>query len=254
LLLFSLQTTLTCRLFFLRAEDWDLAKPLRTCSLLVERDDDKSCFVKLLNKADNNALFAQCIITLDSSERKVSQFVETVVDSSRYFVLRIVSSSRAANIGVGFRERDDASNFRLALQDFEQSVQRSQQADKLHEQYEENEATTRSTAVVGQSATTSIQGAMSKLTLKEGEKIHVNLGGNSTTTTSSISKTTKKTAAGGAGVPLLKKPPAPPTAASPRDSTASSVTTGSEVDSACAVGSLTSEEDWNDDEAYEEGK
>tara|TARA_B110000208_G_scaffold173559_1_gene217459 strand:+ start:90 stop:926 length:837 start_codon:yes stop_codon:yes gene_type:complete len=44
-------------------------------------------------------------------------FVEPVVDSGRYFALRIVNAGRFAFIGIGFAERGHALSFKIALQE-----------------------------------------------------------------------------------------------------------------------------------------
>lgn len=62
----------------------------------------------------------------------IISFVDGVVDSSRYYVLRLKdrASSRSVLIGIGFRERDTAFDFRNALNDFVRYIDRMSTADK----------------------------------------------------------------------------------------------------------------------------
>ncbi|KAG8463148.1 hypothetical protein KFE25_011145 [Diacronema lutheri] len=70
--------------------------------------------VILLESAETNQLYAQC--PLDNDKPEVS--VEPVTDSSRYFVIRVDDGrGRHAFLGLGFRERADAFDFNVALQD-----------------------------------------------------------------------------------------------------------------------------------------
>lgn len=186
-----------------RAEDWDLAKPLQTCKLVMERLDN-TCLVKFFAEKMNAngigssvALFAQSNITV-SETQKLEYYLESVVDSSRYFAVKIedLKTNRTAHIGVGFRERDDASNFRMALQDYERSMQREIQAEAMHHKYKDDEQ-------VGDKVIDEMP-QISRLTLKEGEKIHLNIRGHAKSETSK--KKTTASSNGGA-VPLLKKPP-----------------------------------------------
>lgn len=248
--------------YFNSAEDWDLATPLQTCSLVVERRND-SLNISLLSKkpkdggpkgATENALFALCLVDLDTPSRKVEHFIEAVVDSSRYFVVRISDqkTGRHANIGVGFRERDDASNFRMALQEYERSLQRERTAEAMHMAYEEG-----SSASSSEEQRSSPLPEMSNLTLKEGEKIHIDLKGKSTKVKDA--KPAAEKSSGGGSLPLLKKPPpspAVPTAAQPQMKAVGGIIlseaisdVGSTVGSEGAVASLTDDEEWNDFES-----
>jgi hypothetical protein len=51
------------------------------------------------NSATENVLFALCIVDLDSPKKKVEHFVDSVVDLSRYFVVRI-SDEKMGNMAI----------------------------------------------------------------------------------------------------------------------------------------------------------
>lgn len=194
-----------------RAEDWNLAKPLETCSLVVMRRDD-ACLLRLLSEkpkkdgppgATEPHLFCECRIRLDDATKKMEHWVEAVVDSSRYSVIRISDerTGREAHIGMGFRERSDAVNFRMSLQEYENALRRERKAEAMHDAYERShpdgggegsdggsgsgDGAGGSGAPPGGDSLTppssaggpSTLPAVGKLTLKEGEKIHVNLKG-----------------------------------------------------------------------------
>jgi adaptin ear-binding coat-associated protein 1/2 len=172
-----------------------LASPLKTCTLTVERHDDLLIlFLKSLQPkpggppgATEPVLFAQA--NMDLTKYQLSHFCDPVVDSSRYFCIRIedAAANRTAHIGLGFRERDDASNFRLALQDYERSLERERVAETLHAKYEEEDVSAK---------------LESQLTLKEGEKLHIQIKGRPVK-----EKEAKPKSAGGARPVLLRKPP-----------------------------------------------
>uniref|UniRef100_A0A1A8FVS1 Adaptin ear-binding coat-associated protein 1 n=1 Tax=Nothobranchius korthausae TaxID=1143690 RepID=A0A1A8FVS1_9TELE len=95
----------------IRAADWKLDTPDWTGRMRVTARG-KVAYVKLEDKISGE-LFAQAPV-----EEYPGIAVETVSDSSRYFVLRIQDdNSRSAFIGIGFGDRGDAFDFNVALQD-----------------------------------------------------------------------------------------------------------------------------------------
>ena len=64
-----------------------------------------------LEDRNNGQLFAESPIT-----EYPTKDIESVNDSSRYFVLRIQNQGRSAFIGVGFADRGDSFDFNVALQ------------------------------------------------------------------------------------------------------------------------------------------
>lgn len=73
----------------------------------------KHCYIQLLNR--ENELFVACQVDPKNFER----CIERAKDSSRYFVLTLVSPTGAKGyIGMGFVERNDAFDFWAALLDF----------------------------------------------------------------------------------------------------------------------------------------
>ncbi|XP_018079763.1 uncharacterized protein LOC379480 isoform X1 [Xenopus laevis] len=94
-----------------RASDWKLEQPDWTGRMRLTSKGNVA-FIKLEDKVSGE-LFAQA---------PVDQFpglaVETVTDSSRYFVIRIQDGNgRNAFIGIGFSDRGDAFDFNVTLQD-----------------------------------------------------------------------------------------------------------------------------------------
>ena len=79
-----------------RAESWDLEKPLFIGFLRVYQND-KQLFVRIYKFAsaykkdpndDDLVLFAECPIEIKPKEA-ITSYIDNVVDSSRYFVLKI---------------------------------------------------------------------------------------------------------------------------------------------------------------------
>jgi hypothetical protein len=116
------------------AEDWDVNKWLAevTCRFLTRTDDSATI---RLEDAATGELFAACPIPASSAaSHHLAAVIEPVVDSSRYFVLRVAdeASGRHAFLGLGFRSRDAASDFKMALADHERAVGRSAEAARRH--------------------------------------------------------------------------------------------------------------------------
>merc|ERR550532_993720 len=99
--------------------------------------------------ASSGALFAQCAIPGGEYDK----YVEKVIDSSRYFVLKITNGARHAFIGLGWEDRNDAFDFNVTLNDFKSTF-----VDKVDVPPPD-------------------LGPAKDLSLKEGQKITVNLKG-----------------------------------------------------------------------------
>ena len=103
-----------------RAADWNLEQPVWQGRLRVKGEGLTKLFVQLEDPASSR-VFATCRVDPD----KMSETLEPVLDSSRYYVLRIEdeATQRHAFIGMGFHERDQSFEFKAALQDFQRRVQ-----------------------------------------------------------------------------------------------------------------------------------
>jgi hypothetical protein len=229
-----------------RAEDWNLAKPLATCSLHVTRRDNTLCINIMADRpkpgapagATEGYVFAQSEIKIDvsaSPSQKLEYWVDPVTDSSRYFAVRIKDSKtgREAFIGVGFRERSDATNFRMCLDDYIDSLKREEKAEQLRRRFEESLTTKDGVDNEAVDEDDNMPSPPpSKLSLKEGEKLHINI-----TTTN---RRTPKVKQGTGLLGGLKKPPPPPNASPASESSTS------DQGSACNNVTSESDVDWGD--------
>jgi adaptin ear-binding coat-associated protein 1/2 len=71
-------------------------------------------------------LFALCTIDLVSKPNPIEHYVEAVLDSTRYFVIRVTDekAGREALIGLGFRDREEAGDFRASLAKYANEVKK----------------------------------------------------------------------------------------------------------------------------------
>ncbi|XP_040058929.2 adaptin ear-binding coat-associated protein 2 [Gasterosteus aculeatus] len=94
-----------------RAADWKLDEPAWSGRMKITAKG-KLAYIKLEDK-NTGELFAQAPV-----EQYPGCVVESVTDSSRYFVIRIEDGNgRHAFIGLGFADRGDSFDFNVALQD-----------------------------------------------------------------------------------------------------------------------------------------
>eukprot|EP00429_Kryptoperidinium_foliaceum_P062711 CAMPEP_0176081156 /NCGR_PEP_ID=MMETSP0120_2-20121206/40596_1 /TAXON_ID=160619 /ORGANISM="Kryptoperidinium foliaceum, Strain CCMP 1326" /LENGTH=374 /DNA_ID=CAMNT_0017414925 /DNA_START=97 /DNA_END=1221 /DNA_ORIENTATION=+ len=133
-----------------KADDWKKCIWRGRCQVAGK---GSNLAIKLLDASSGN-LFAQCMIPNGEHDK----YVERVVDSSRYFVLKITNGARHAFIGLGFEDRNDAFDFNCTLSDFKSTwVDRGGQVP-------EGEAPPPAEPA-------------KDLSLKEGQKITINIGG-----------------------------------------------------------------------------
>ncbi|KAG2452351.1 hypothetical protein HYH02_003374 [Chlamydomonas schloesseri] len=92
-----------------------------------------------LSDQESAELFAECPLPDDGTP--LTTAVEPVVDSSRYFVLRVVDkeTSKHAFIGLGFRERTDASGFTTGLDEYRKYLLRKKEAEAMKAEHEAQE-------------------------------------------------------------------------------------------------------------------
>ena len=123
-----------------RAEEWGLADPLFTGHLRIFQADTVLRIVlfayrdptSLMTADENLVLFGECPIEVKPAE-DITAYVDSVIDSSRYFVIRLKDpkSTRTTNIGIGFRERDVAFDFKNCLNEYVRYIDRMAKADEM---------------------------------------------------------------------------------------------------------------------------
>ncbi|KAK2192822.1 hypothetical protein NP493_22g06036 [Ridgeia piscesae] len=176
-----------------RASEWTLDKPDWTGRIRVVAKGD-ALIIKLEDR-NSGELFAKCPV-----DAYPGTAIEQVLDSSRYFVIRIQEDSgRSAFIGIGFSDRGDSFDLLVTMQDHFRGLQRQELQEKEEKQY----------------ATT----PKLDLSLKEGQTMKLNIA------TKSLQSKPRPKHTQGSGVGLLPPPPRlQPPAEAPVSATQAAVT------------------------------
>ncbi|KAE9398146.1 adaptin ear-binding coat-associated protein 1 NECAP-1 [Gymnopus androsaceus JB14] len=177
-----------------RAGEWgDLAEPLWRGRLrILEKNSGVSI---LFEDSTTGELFAKA----DYDPAKPC--VEAVLDSSRYFVVRIEDNGKKAYIGMGFIERTDSFDFNVALQDYTKRWRASQNPTEASEG--------------GDKPSPHLPvGPKKDFSLKEGQTFSIAIPGKKSATETSTgldllgtSSVSSSSGSSGGGIPLLPPPP-----------------------------------------------
>ncbi|KAJ8638884.1 hypothetical protein MRB53_015578 [Persea americana] len=116
-----------------RADEWDVNKWAWEGALKVVSKEEE-CIIKLEDKTTGE-LYARAFLRNGEPHP-----VEPVIDSSRYFVLRVEENIggrlRHAFIGIGFRERTQAYDFQAALHDHMKYLNKKKTAEEMEQHYQ----------------------------------------------------------------------------------------------------------------------
>lgn len=119
-----------------RAETWNVGTWLAEVSVKFVKKmvgSEDLAYIQLQDPASGD-MWAECPVSVP-----LHTCVERVIDSSRYFVIRVVDpeSGHHAFIGLGFAERDVAADFYASLVDYQQYLERKQRAEEMQAQAHE---------------------------------------------------------------------------------------------------------------------
>ncbi|KAJ6842153.1 uncharacterized protein M6B38_302175 [Iris pallida] len=116
-----------------RADEWDVNKWNWEGTLKVVSKGEE-CIIRLEDK-NTGELYARAFLRNGEPHP-----VEPVIDSSRYFVLRVEENIggrlRHAFIGIGFRERTQAYDFQAALYDHMKYLNKKKTAEEMEQHYQ----------------------------------------------------------------------------------------------------------------------
>lgn len=117
-----------------RADEWNVNKWAWEGTIKIVSKGDQ-CAIRL-EDSNTGELYAQAPVRQNEPSP-----VEAVIDSSRYFVLRIEDThasgrSKHAFIGIGFRERPQAYDFQAALHDHVKYMNKKKEAEEMEKEYQ----------------------------------------------------------------------------------------------------------------------
>ncbi|KAF4614633.1 hypothetical protein D9613_003188 [Agrocybe pediades] len=181
-----------------RANDWgDLAQPLWKGRLrIIENSKGASLNLEDAQTGMSFPIDAELMFAKAAYDPQRPS-VEAVLDSSRYFVIRVEDAGRKAYIGLGFAERTDSFDFNVALQDY---TKRKRAA--LNPISDSNAASPHVPT-----------GPKKDYSLKEGQTFSISIPGRAsaskTTTSTNLLGTSSSSSSTstGAAIPLLPPPP-----------------------------------------------
>ncbi|KAL0207748.1 hypothetical protein P9112_012376 [Eukaryota sp. TZLM1-RC] len=107
-----------------RAATWNESNFLTKGRLTISAAGD-TAYVRIEDE-HTDELFAECPVTVDNFSRAL----ERVLDSSRYYVIRVVHEDKSAYLGMGFKERSESFDFMACLQDHIKHVKASKSSPK----------------------------------------------------------------------------------------------------------------------------
>ncbi|GAM19083.1 hypothetical protein SAMD00019534_022580 [Acytostelium subglobosum LB1] len=158
-----------------KAQDWDPSTYIWSGRLVIIAKGDH-CTIKFEDPTSGE-IFAQCPVEPNS--------VEPVIDSSRYFVIKIKDQNRHAVVGMGFTDRSDAFDFNATLQDHQNYVRNKKQSEIAKQNYDNT--------------------PKQDYSLKSGQTIHIPF--KSTSATTNLPKVTGSMQPTSGGGFLLSPPP-----------------------------------------------
>ncbi|SNX86899.1 uncharacterized protein MEPE_05608 [Melanopsichium pennsylvanicum] len=166
---------------------------------IMEFSNSNTCSIRL-EDGDSGELFAECPYDVTGTS------VEPVLDSSRYFVLRVESEGhdgkkKKAYIGMGFQDRSDSFDFNVALQDW--TKRQKAAANRAADPSANDNASLLDDGPSPHLPT----GIKKDFSLKEGETFAIKLPGGGGRKIAPASSLSSSSLGGYGGGPLLPPPP-----------------------------------------------